>query len=288
MSAARAALAVATSACCFGAIPVLVSLAINTGAALTTILGYRYVIAAVVLGAMIAVARERMGPLRQALLVVLIGGGGQTLVAFLGLSALKYIPVATSTFLFYTFPAWVALIAAIRRTERITRTRVIALALSLLGIAVMIGGSAMVAGSPKGVVLALSAAIVYAMYIPAMERLQQGLASRVAALLVCIGAGAALLVMAAVKDALTLDLHRNAWMIIVILAVVCTVAAFLLFLSGLRVLGPVRTAIVSTVEPFFAAIMGALLLAQPLTAATFAGGVLIIGAVVLLQKRPTT
>ena len=286
MSTTRAALAVATSACCFGAIPVLVSLAVGTGASLTSVLAYRYAIAAVVLAAMVVISRESFATRRQAVWIIIVGGGGQTLVAFLGLSALEYVPVATSTFLFYTFPAWVALGAAIRRTERITRTRAMALGLSLLGITVMIGGSATLAGSLPGVLLALSAAISYSVYIPAMEHLQKGLNARATALLVCIGAGIAFLVLAALDASLTVAMHRTAWLVIVTLAIVSTVAAFQLFLSGLSVLGPVRTAILSTVEPFFAALMGAWLLAQPLTVATIAGGALIIGAVVLLQRRP--
>jgi drug/metabolite transporter (DMT)-like permease len=53
------------------------------------------------------------------------------------------------------------------------------------------------------------------------------------------------------------------------------------------VLGPVRTAIVSTVEPFFTALMGAWLLDQPLTFTTLVGGALIAAAVILLQLRPS-
>jgi drug/metabolite transporter (DMT)-like permease len=64
------------------------------------------------------------------------------------------------------------------------------------------------------------------------------------------------------------------------------VLAFIAFMRGLGRLGPVRTAIVSTVEPFFTAVLGAVALAQPFGVATLAGGVLIAAAVLLLQRRP--
>ncbi|HJQ19932.1 MAG TPA: EamA family transporter, partial [Gemmatimonadaceae bacterium] len=67
---------------------------------------------------------------------------------------------------------------------------------------------------------------------------------------------------------------------------VSTTIAFLLFLRGLQVLGPVRTGIVSTVEPFATALLGALVLAQPLSASTGLGGALIAAAVIILQLRP--
>ena len=54
---------------------------------------------------------------------------------------------------------------------------------------------------------------------------------------------------------------------------------------GLVRLGPVRTAIVSTVEPFLTALLGVVVLSQPLTGPTLLGGALIVAAVVLLQFR---
>ena len=69
------------------------------------------------------------------------------------------------------------------------------------------------------------------------------------------------------------------------LALVSTAGAFFLFMQGLRILGSVRTAIVSTVEPFFTALLGAWVLSQPLTRSTLIGGVMIAAAVVLLQLK---
>jgi drug/metabolite transporter (DMT)-like permease len=75
----------------------------------------------------------------------------------------------------------------------------------------------------------------------------------------------------------------SGWGAIATLAVVSTVLAFIAFLRGLAVIGPVRTAIVSTVEPFWTALLGSLVLAQRLGPRTLAGGVCIAAAVILLQ-----
>ena len=69
------------------------------------------------------------------------------------------------------------------------------------------------------------------------------------------------------------------------LAVVSTAISFMLFLRGLKALGPVRTAIISTIEPFCTALLGASVLGQPLTKDTLLGGAFIAGAVVLLQLK---
>ena len=74
------------------------------------------------------------------------------------------------------------------------------------------------------------------------------------------------------------------------MALGCTVIGFMCFLRGLEMLGPVRTAIVSTVEPFWGALLASLVLAQPLTARTLTGGALVAAAVIILNlpSRETT
>ena len=77
------------------------------------------------------------------------------------------------------------------------------------------------------------------------------------------------------------------WSEILVLALVSTVIAFLTLIKGLAVLGPVRTAIVATVEPFFTATLGILVLGNPLSTTTLLGGILIAGAVLLIQWSST-
>ena len=60
--------------------------------------------------------------------------------------------------------------------------------------------------------------------------------------------------------------------------------AFLGFLAGLAQLGAVRTAITSTVEPFWTTMVGVVWLGQPLSVGTLIGGAAIMGAVLLLQR----
>ena len=55
-------------------------------------------------------------------------------------------------------------------------------------------------------------------------------------------------------------------------------------MDGARVLGNVRTAITSTVEPFWTTMLGVVLLGQPVGVGTLIGGGAIMGAVLLLQR----
>ena len=285
---ARATMLVLFSACCFGSIPVLIVLATRAGATLVDLLAWRYVIAALVLVAVsggLAVARVAR---TRALALLVLGGGGQAAVAFVSLSALRYIPTATLTFLFYSYPAWVAVMSAARGAERITARRAVALALSLVGVATMVGMPGAGGLHPVGVLLALASALIYAIYIPLLGHLGRDLPPAVTSAYTSAGASVILLAAAFAHGGLPVRMAPAAWAVVATLALVCTVLAFLAFLHGLAALGAVRTAIVSTIEPFWAALLGAVVLDQQVTPRTVLGGTCIAAAVVLLQLGQRT
>lgn len=284
---ARATGLVVLAACCFGSIPILVSLGATLGVTLLTLLVWRYVLG----GALLVLAAGGPGALRLprplAMRALVIGGAGQAFVALVSLSALRYIPAATLSFLFYTYPAWIAVIAALRRVEPLTRRRIVALLLSFAGITTMIGMPGSESLHPAGLALALGSALFYALYVPAIGALQRAIAPRVVAAYMSIGALLTLVVASPVLGGIAIRLPPQAWGIVAVLGLVSTVLGFLAFLRGLAVIGPVRTAIVATVEPFWTAVMAALVLEQPLTMPTLAGGALIAAAVIVIQfTRP--
>jgi drug/metabolite transporter (DMT)-like permease len=279
----RATLLVLFSACCFGSISVLITIAIRGGARLVDALAWRYIIAAVLLVLASRGVSSVLKPGRRAWPVLVLAGGGQAAIAFVSLSALRYIPVATLTFLFYTYPAWVAIMAALRGTERITSRRALALALSLAGIALMIGTPGAGGLHPLGALLALASALMYAAYIPLIDHLGRGMPPAVTSVYASAGAGAILTAVAMTRGGLGFHFGLSAWIAIAVLAVVCTVLAFIAFLRGLAAIGPVRTAIVSTIEPFWTALLGSVVLGQQVGPRTLAGGLLIAAAVILLQ-----
>lgn len=296
----RATLLVAASACSFGSIAPLTVIATRGGAPLAAVQGWRYLTSAVLLSLVAAWWNRRraggVGPPRAMPVpavarwwhprILLVAGGGQALVASLALAAVRYIPAATAGFLFYTYPAWVALLAAMRGTERIDARRVVALLLALGGIGAMVGTPAPGTMHPAGAALALTAALWYALYIPILGRLQRDRAPLDVALAISWGGAACFLGYAVARGVLLT--HTDAVVLgASALQGLLSTVAFLGFLVGLRTLGPVRAAITSTVEPFWTTVLGVLLLAQPPGPGLLVGGVAIAAGVVLLQGRPS-
>jgi drug/metabolite transporter (DMT)-like permease len=279
----RGTLSVLAASVCFSTISIFVITATRAGAPLLTVLAGRYLFAALVLIALNARAAF-VADGRTSLLILFVAGGLQASVTYVTLAALDYIPAATMVFLFYTYPGWLALFAAVRRIEPIDRVRGTALALSLGGVALIVGSPGSARLHPAGIGLSLLGALLYAIYIPFISRLQQRVPSRTITILVALGVTTIVAPIALVTGTLTIHLAPIAWFGIAGLALVSTVLAFLFLFRGLALLGPVRTAIIATVEPFWTAILGALILSQPLSAGVLLGGSLIAAAVLLLQR----
>ena len=107
---------------------------------------WRYVIGAVVMVTFVATRNYPRMPWREAVRLIVLGGGGQALLVGMALSSLRYVTPATLAFLFYTYPAWVTLVQIIRGAEPVTVRRLAALAMSLGGI-VVISGAPLAAAS---------------------------------------------------------------------------------------------------------------------------------------------
>lgn len=268
----------------FAAVSILTSLATATGLSLATVLAWRYTLSAVVLVGWVGARQYKRIRPNEMLRLVALGGGGQALLVFVALSALAYIPAATLAFLFYTYPAWVALVQAVRGAERLDGRRALALALSFAGIGAMVG---LPADSLdwRGVALALGAAAIYGAYIPMMRFLAKDHPVAPVSAYGKIGSALCFLVLAVSDRSFTYQMEPRTWLVIAALTLFSTVLPGVFFLMGLVRLGPVRTAIVSTVEPFLTALLGVLVLSQALTLPTVLGGTLIIAAVVLLQVK---
>jgi len=286
-SISRATLLIVVSALSFGSISVLTVLVTRAGVPLLTAMAWRYVIGAALLLAIIGVKQLGSIPRQRLVQLLLIGGFGQALITYLSLHALEYIPVGPLAFLFYTYPAWVALVAAMRRTEKLTLIRAIALTLALVGVTVMVGAPSADKLNPIGVILALGSALLYSVYLPSLEHLQQGIPALVSTFLLVTGAAVTFVIAALFAHELYLPTALQVWLNIVVLALVSTVIAFSTLIKGLSVLGPVRTAIIATVEPFFTAMLGGAVLGNELTSTTLVGGILIAVAVLLIQWSST-
>ena len=280
----RATLLIVFSACCFGSLTTVTLLAMQTGMSLVNVIFWRFSIAATLLAAITWRARKEHRFGKAAWRLMAIGGIAQALISYLSFKSLDYLPVGILGFLFYTYPAWVAIIASLRGKETLTPARLFALGLAMSGIAVMVEAPHAEVFSTTGVLMALGTALLYALYLPMVHDAQKALPPLLSSFYLITGIAITFLVASLATGGVAIPHTPGLWGNLLLLSVVGTVFAFGAMMAGLHVLGPIRTSIISTVEPFFTAILGAVILEQGLSRAIIAGGILIAVAVVILEQ----
>lgn len=280
---ARAITWILISSCCFGSLSTLTLFTTRSGLPLLPAMLWRYCLAALIL--LIALRGTIVGHARSPLAwrLMLIGGVGQAVITYLSLRALDYLPVGPLGFLFYTYPAWVAVISAITGRERITLPRLIALLTAMAGIFIMVGAPTAATLNMTGVFLALGTALLYALYLPSLHHAQANLPAGVSTFFLILGALMAFFVANMLTHQIQIPRSLEIWKYLFLLSTVSTVIAFGALIAGLHVLGPVRTSIVASVEPFFTTILGVILLGDVLTLAILIGGAMIAAAVIILE-----
>ena len=280
---ARATALIILSAFSFGSLSTLTVLIGREGVPLLTAMFWRYLLAALILALVLRKKLVSAIHPSAAFRLMTIGALGQAFVTYVSLYALEFLPVGPLAFLFYTYPAWLALISAVLGREALTLSRFTALSIAMIGIVVMVGTPGTASLSTFGITLALGAALLYAIYLPSLNHAQRGIAPLISSFYLICGVLTSFLIANVVTGNLQMPATTAMWAYVGAMAVFSTVVAFVSLIAGLRVLGPVRTSIIATIEPFFTAILGAVLLGEPLTRFVLAGGALIAGAVLLLQ-----
>ncbi|MGN6084439.1 DMT family transporter [Trinickia sp.] len=279
----RGALLVALSASAFGAMAIFGRYAYAGGTDVLGLLTLRFLIGGAVLAA-VAYRRGVVWPRGRTLAGIVAMGAlgyvGQSLCYFI---ALQHAQASLVALLLYLYPAFVTLLAALWLGERLTHVKGAALVLCLGGSALMVGGGH---GDPLGIALALSAAVVYSLYIVAGARVTRGVDPLATTAIVCLSA-AVVFCCASVARTLAgtpphLPTTPAAWAALVAIALVSTVTAMLAFFAGLTRLGAARTSMLSTLEPVVTVLLAAILLGERLSFVQGCGGVAVLAAVLWL------
>jgi drug/metabolite transporter (DMT)-like permease len=248
---------------------------------------------AALLGVLHARGRDRVRwrALRPRALAALLAAGCASLVLNLAIfSAFEETSIALALLGLYTYPAIVAGAAVILGEERLTTTRAVALGLALLGMAIVVlgGGTGAGAFSALGFGLALLAAAMQAVYVLLGRRGFRSIPSEEATfgVLTVTAAGFIVLILATGEsDVATLPFRDPGALPVLAWAGVAGASVpALLFLIGIRSIGPTRTSIVALLEPVFGVLLAAILLGEALGPVQLAGGALVLVAAALLQR----
>jgi len=274
-------LLVAVSAAAFGTLAIFGRYAYAAGMDVFSVLFLRFSLAAALMTILLAARREplpRGVPLIQLVGMGAIGYVGQ---AFSYLTALKYASSGLVALLLYLYPAFVAVLSTLWLREHITRPKIVALGLALVGTALTVGPEE---GQFLGVLLAISAAAIYSVYIMVGTQVMKHVSAIQSSTVIFASAGlmSGLLMLGQGPH---LPATGAGWAAIGSIVLIATVLPVVTFLAGLERIGPTNAAMLSTLEPAVTVLLAAMLLGETLRPITLLGGSLILVAVLLLAHR---
>ena len=274
------------AALCYAGTVVIGRVLASDGVPSATALAFRFGTAAVAIAAVL-VARRRslLPPPGERLRLALLGGVGYALESTLFYLSLGHGTAAAAALVFYAYPAIVA-VMEVRLGHPLPLPRlVLTVGLSAVGTLAVVASGERVAISGLGILFALGAAAVYAVYLLANGRLIHRTDAWTRACWVAAGAALSCVVRGLVGGAL----HGPGDHLGQLLAYgLLTAGAFGLTFAALIRLGATRTAVVMTLEAFFTVVLGAAFLDESLGATQLLGGAAILAAagLVAMSRRP--
>lgn len=284
---------VVAAAAAMGTLGPVAGVAYGEGVDPATFSALRAGIGAAILGTLLLSGRQPRVTLsripsrqRAMLALAVIVNGAMNLVLFFAFGAMA---VGLVMVVFYSYPVLVAAMSAGLGRERLTGTRIAALALACAGL-VLVLGSQLGPGAhatAAGIVLAGIAATCHAVYLVAIRGGFDDVPGVQATSLVLAGgfviSGTAALLLQGTGVAGEWLASPLAWA-----AVLCAATFGALpkvwIMGGVRLIGATRAAVALLTEPVVAVVVAALLLGERLTAWEVVGGAAILAAVVVVQR----
>ncbi|HTJ75294.1 MAG TPA: DMT family transporter [Acidimicrobiales bacterium] len=258
----------------------------RAGVPSATALGIRFGVAALAIGAVLVVRRAPLLPAAgERVRLALLGGVGYSLESTLFFLALGHATAAGAALVFYVYPGMVAAVELGLGAPLPLRRMLLAVGLSAAGTLAVVASGSRVAISPAGVAFALGAAAVFAAYLISGSRFVRTTDAWTRAAWVAGGAA----VSSTARGLLTGSFSLSTGHRLELLAYgAFTATAFGLMFTALQRLGPARTAVVMTLEAFFAVVLGAAFLGEGLAPTQVAGGVgiLVAATVVAFARAP--
>jgi drug/metabolite transporter (DMT)-like permease len=275
---------VLASAAAFGVMPVFGKLAFQAGVGVATLLAVRFAVAAPLLWAL-AVARGELPRVRRGMVAraLALGAVGYALQSGLYFLALERMDAGPLSLILYTYPALVTGAAILLGREPANRRRLAALVIASGGLVLVLVGGGAGAFDLAGAALGAAAALAYTAYILVSHGVTAELEPLPLAALIATGAAVTLTATALVTGSLSTGFAAGGWLWLGLAAVVSTVLAVALFLTGMSRVGPSTAAILSTLEPPVTVALAFVAFGEALGAIQVLGALAVVGAAVIVN-----
>lgn len=269
----------------YGLNPLFAVPLMNKGAAIESILFFRYSFAVVLLGAFLLLTKQRFNITGKQAGILFVLGLLYTSSSLFLFEAYNYIASGLATTLIFLYPVLVAIIMVFLRVVPSWPVW-LAIAATFGGVIIMTQGSGSEAINPIGVALSLGSALVYALFIVIINR-SKTIANISNTLLtfytLTVGAFVFLGKIAFSDTVITAGITTGGdWLNLVGLALLPTIVSTATLAIATRNIGATKASVLGVFEPVTAILVGTLMLGEPLTTNIVIGIAIAIVAVTFM------
>lgn len=277
--------------CFWGSMGIFVRKLSEYGLSPIQIVAVRITVAALAF-ALLLLVKDRSGfriALRDLPLFLGLGLGSILFFTVCYFSAITMMPLSTAAILLYTSPIWIMLMSVLFFREKLNRIKLIALALAFAG-CVLVSGISGEGLTLTGLLLGLGSGIGYGLYsilgTIALRKYSPYTVTTYTFLFAAAGSWLVCSPADMISKFSAADNLAGLLLFCCLTGLITAVIPFLAYTLGLRTVEASRAGILATIEPLVATLVGILFFSESLTLLSGLGIVLILAAVILLNRKP--
>jgi drug/metabolite transporter (DMT)-like permease len=224
---------------------------------------------------------------RDARTVLGLGFCGYYLSSFLDFAGLRYISASLERLILYLNPTLVLGLGAFLFHKKVTRSQILALAVSYCGVLCVFGRELSLQGAdvPLGATLVFLSAVSYAIYLSySGEEVKRLGALRLTGLATTVACVICIVQFFVLRPFSAMIVPSEVVWLSVLNATLCTFAPVVMVMMAIERIGASLTSQAGTVGPLSTILMAVLFLGEPFTAWIAAGTVLVLAGIWLLTR----
>lgn len=223
--------------------------------------------------------------LKKNILVLIISGGIIGVNWILLFQGYKYTTISNATLSYYFAPVFIAILSSVILKEKLSLKKVLCIFGALLGLFLILRNGENASTSynhVKGILYGLSGAVLYAIVVILNKQIK-GIPTFNITLIQLFMAGLVLLPFI-ISNNNFYSLDIKSLVIILILGIVHTGFAYLLYFSAIKDVEGQSIAILSYIDPIFAVFISSMFLGESMGLYQILGGIFILGSTYLSEK----
>lgn len=271
------------AAVCYGTNPLGALYLYEDGINANSVLFYRFALAVVMLGMLMAARRKSLKVSRRELSLLCALGVVFSTSSITLYFSFCFMDAGIASTLLFVYPVMVAVIMALLFKERLPAVSVFAIMLALSGIALLYHGDGGATLSTRGVMLVMFSSLSYAVYIVVVNKSPLRMSSvKLTFYVLFFG------MLTVLTNSFITGLHiqmlttPRMWSCAFMLALLPTVFSLVLMTISVHETGSTPTAVMGALEPLTAVVIGVAVFGEQLTPRLAAGIVLILTAVIMI------